>query len=67
MGRASKTWQERREIRVTLEREGGTVGETRGGGGWAAVQQGLGILGPSSGEGEAAGFRGVIERVLVSK
>lgn len=52
---------------MTLEREGGTVGETRGGGGWAAVQQGLGILGPSSGEGEAAGFRGVIERVLVSK
>lgn len=36
-------------------------------GSWAAVQQGPGILGASGGEGDAAGFGGVIKRVLVSE
>lgn len=36
-------------------------------GSWAPVQQGPGILGPSSGEGDAARFGGVIKRVLVSE
>lgn len=37
------------------------LGKLACGGSWAAVQEGPGILGPSSGEGEAAGFGGVIE------